>query len=293
MRKLFTLCFGLLLSQHAYADDNWYVKGDIQSMTGQYSNSTERSSLVTGGLFLSADYLDHGGFTLGYNYTNIKFKAPLQDIKQHDLTGNVRFNFRTDALPGVLTLRLDVHGINNDDASGNTDAVQAYGAQLSFLNYAKTMYADLGYNYSKYQFNFNVQQFTPTLGMGFNDGSDWLQLRGYLIRLSDNTRAQGKDQTSALEAKWTHWFGVNNLLAVDNLRVGAVLGERIYAVDNDSSSVYNLSDLQTAGYSLGLEWKFGDHMSMLLVAGLEKYENKLINDKYDSRMAYVDLGYQW
>ena len=293
MRKLATLCLGLLLCQNAYAEDDWYVKSDIQSMTGQYANSTQRSSLTAGGLFLSADYLDHGGFTLGYNYTNIKFKAPLKDIKQHDITGNIRMNFRTDSLPGVLTLRFDVHGINNNDVTGNTDAVKTYGAQLSFVNYAKSMYMDLGYNYSRYQFKFNVQQFTPTLGMGFNEGADWLQLRGYLIRLSDKNRAQGKGQTNALEAKWTHWFGVNNFLAVDNLRANAVLGERIYAVDNDSSSVYNLSDLQTAGYSLGLEWKFGDHMSVLFVAGLEKYENKLIKDKYDSRMAYIDLGYQW
>ncbi|MDQ6961960.1 MAG: hypothetical protein Q9M28_05455 [Mariprofundaceae bacterium] len=293
MRKIVWLFSVFWLFQGTAYAQNWYVKTDAQTIYGKYSKSAQRNDMVGAGLFVSADYLDHGGFTLGYNYTQVNLKAPLQSITQNDFTGNIRLNFHPDALPGVLTMRLDLHTINNDDASGLTDAVKAYGSQVSFLNYAKSLYVDVGYNYSKYQFNFNVNQITPTLGMGFNDASEWVQLRAYIIKLSDKKRAQGKSSTNALEVKWTHWFAVDNFLAADNLRASAMLGERIYAVDSDSASVYNLTDLQTGAYSLGLEWKLGDHTTFMMMGGLEKYENKTIQDKYESRFAYMNLGYQW
>ncbi|MDQ6990688.1 MAG: hypothetical protein Q9M11_03050, partial [Mariprofundaceae bacterium] len=56
--------------------------------------------------------------------------------------------------------------------------------QLSFLNYRKSFYADLGYAYSSYPKGLSVSQLTPTVGLGFNQAADWLQMRVYWVKPS-------------------------------------------------------------------------------------------------------------
>jgi len=274
------------------AEGDWSVKTDMQALYGNYSGSASRSSLASGGLILSSDYLEKGGFSLAANYTRLAFKTG-NNINQQGYYANVRYNLNFDALPGSVTLRLDGHLVNNNDVTGNTDNVKVVAPQISFINYAKTFYIDLGYARSSYQNNLNVDQFTPTLGFGFNGGADWLQLRGFFIKPSNALRAQNKSSTAAVDVKWSHWFAPGSWHHLEKMQLGGLVGERIYTVDNDAAAVYNLADIQRGSFSLALQWRLAESVSLMLMGGNEAYINNTIGDNYDNRFVYLDISKIW
>ncbi len=274
------------------ADSDWAIKTDVQTLYGNYSGSLQRSSLLSGGLILSADYLDKGGFSLAANSTQLTFKAG-NTINQQGYFANARYKLYFDALPGPLTLMLNGHYINNNDGTGNTNHVQVVAPQVSFLNYAKTFYVDFGYAHSVYQNNLNVEQLTPTLGFGFNQGADWVQLRGWFIKPSNPLRAQNKRSTTAADIKWSHWFAAGAWHHLEKIQLGGLLGERIYAVDNDAAAVYNLSDIQRGSLSLALQWQLSESLHVMGMGGNERYRNNTINNAYDNRFAYLDISKNW
>ena len=274
------------------AEDDWSIKTDLQAAYGSYSGSQQRSSLSGGGLILSADYLETGGFSLAANYSNLIFKTG-SSINQQGYYGNLRYHLYFDALPGPLTAQINGHFISNNDLTGDTDNVNVIAPQVSFINYAKTFYADIGYARSSYQNNLNVDQFTPTVGFGFNSGSDWLQIKGYFIKPSNPLRAQNKSSTSAADIKWSHWFAPGAWHAIEKIQLGGVVGERIYAVDNDAAAVYNLADIQRGSISLALEWRLAESLHLMLLAGNERYLDNSIGNSYSNSFAYVNISKTW
>ena len=283
----------MLTGFSAQADEAWYVSTTLQSAVGDYAGSLQRESFVSGGVVLSADYLERAGLTLGYTRTHVSFVPGISSTEQDALFGSGRIKLTPDGVLGTLTLRLDGHYVDNNDLSGNTDNVGAIAPLVSFLPYSKKYYVDLGYAHSVYQNNLKVDQLTPTLGLGLNDGSDWLQLRGFLIKPSNASRAQGKEDTLGLEGKWTHWLAPGNLLWLDNARLGGMVGERIYTVDPDGGSLSNLADVQKGGVSFGAEWRVSDETNLLLMASHDWYENLSIADPYRSASAYFSLTREW
>ncbi len=297
MRVLITvavLCVGMVGVQGAALAESgdWQVKSDTQGSYGKYSGSIKRKSLVNVGVIISADYLEKGGFSLGGNYTKLTFNAG-STLNQQSIYGSLRYNIYLDAFPGPLTLRVDGHGINNNDATGNTDNVKVIAPQISFLNYSKTFYIDLGYARSSYKNNLKVDQWTPTLGVGFNEGADWLQVRGYFIKPSNKLRAQNVSRTAAVDVKWTHWLAPDAWLGLEQVQLAGLFGERIYAVDGDAAAVYNLADVQKGSLSFALQWKLSQSLHLMLVGGNERYLDKTINDSYNNRYAYIDFSTQW
>jgi len=292
---LITFIASLICAQHTSlaAESAWSTKTDVQAIYGSYGSALSRKSITSGGLILSANYLEQGGFAFGGSYTKLAFKNVTSDINQQSYYGSMHYNVYLDAIPGPLTLRLDGHGINNNDTSGNTDNVRVVAPQLSFLNYDKTFYTDLGYAYSVYQNNLKVHQLTPTIGFGFNALSDWVHLRGYFIKPSNALRAQGKNSTAALEAKWTHWFAPGSWHRLENIQLSGLMGERIYAVDHDAATVYNLADIQRGSISLALQWRLTETLSLMLMGGNENYLNNTASDSYSNRYGYLNLSTQW
>ncbi len=295
MKKYMVLALAsmVLAASTGYAEEGtWDVKTDVQANYGSYNKSTLRNNITSSGVILSADYLDLGGFSLAANTTNIQYKVG-PAINQQSYFASLRYKAYFDALPGVLTLRLDGHLINNNDVTGNTDGVRVIAPQISFVDFDKSYYLDFGYARSTYKNQLNVDQFTPTVGFGFNEQADWLQLRGYFIRSSNALRSQGKSSTAAVDAKWTHWFAPDNWLALDQMSIGVLGGERIYAVDGDAAAVYNLADIQQGSGSLALQWKLSETMRWMIVGGQESYIDQTINNKYDSRFVYTNISVAW
>lgn len=318
---IFIICFWCMTSQ-AWSADDWYMKSSGQFLLKNYSGSSQLENLFGFGVFLTGDYLERGGFSIGYNFNQTNYKSglasELQENNENILFLSGRTNFHPDSLSGKLTLRLDGY-IGNDETSfristpvsgpmgGGTsqktitvdDKFSVVSPMVSFLNYAKTFYADLGSAYSNYRSddngtdNIDIVQWTPTLGVGFNRAYDWLQLRGYFIDLSNSNRVGEKETTSALEAKWTHWFSADALLNLHNVRLAVLTGERIYAVDSDACSLCNVPDLQTGLVSVTAEWKISEQAHVLFQGGHESYESLLLNESYSSTYLYGYLSRSW
>jgi hypothetical protein len=278
--------------------EQWYMRMDVQALYTDYSGSVQRGSLGNLGFFVRADYLERGGVTFGYNRTSLTGEEAGPDIEQDNIFVSGRWQTTPDWASGRVTLRLDGYSISNDDATGATDDVRVIAPQVSYLNYDQTFYFDLGYAESSYGDSvliadtLDVEQWTPTLGFGFNEQRDWLQLRAYLIEPSSPVRAQNEEATAALQVNWTHW-STNRILGIDNFRYSVLLGERVYAVDPDAGSIYNLSDLQTGAATIGAEWLPGEKSRVLLLLGVERYEERNIGEEYDSAFAYLNFTYSW
>jgi len=280
------------------APNEWSVKVTPQFTYGSYNNSPTRDSITSFGIFGEAQYLDRFGFTIGGASTDLKMKLGVPTIKQNNSFLSGKYNFTPDSLPGRLTLRADIHRATNNDATNETNGVTVIAPQVAFLSYDKSQYFDLGYARSKYgdsnigNGSLTVTQWTPTVGVGFNKGADWLQLRAYAISVSNAARAQNKSGTDAVEAKWTHYYAFPGGLTPEKIQLSGLFGERIYAVDGDSASLYNLTDMQQGGVSVGGQWKLAEDSHLLLQSGYDRYINGT-NTTYSAAYVYVGISGQW
>jgi len=326
MRNVVTLLL-LFLAQNTCADD-WYWTGSAQTLFKSYNISTELDSLCGIAASFSADYLERSGFSLGYslNHTEYKphFDTGIVEIDERTLYLGAHSNHHPNSLPGVLTLQLGAY-LGKDSirsksvTTTNTSPGPGPGGQtsstrrfistddnyevvnpvISYSNYRKTFYADLGYAFSHYASDDNntddldVQQWTPTLGFAFNRGYDWLQLRVYWISLSNSNRVAGKKSTSALETKWIHWYNQNKPSYLHSTQISVLIGERRYAVDSDSTSLFNIPELQTAAFSIGGTWVLAEQTNLLALGGYERYENPSVDDKFNAIYMFAYLSHQW
>jgi hypothetical protein len=180
------------------------------------------------------------------------------------------------------------------DAQSEAEVSAHYGVtRLSLRSDQGLLQADLGYALSSYHGNLALHQFTPTVGFGFNEQYDWVQLRGYIIHSSNSQRTEGKTNTYSLEGKWFHYFKPGALLGLDRVQATVLAGKRIFAVDGDAGAVYNLADMQKGSLSLGANWKLGGGWAILAIGGYERYEDGDIDDDYDNRFVYLDLSKSW
>ena len=293
---------GLAIGDHAQSqppgEQRWFLRTDIQGLVGQYSGSTARDSLANLGAFVHADYFERGGFTIGYNGTALGFNDGSEDVDQDNLFLSGRIAFTPDALDGRITLRFDVYDTGNN-AADVSDSVSAGAARVSYLSFGERFYWDVGFTRSDYGRDttsgepVELDQLTPTLGFALNQQRDWLQLRAYLIRPSHPIGQSMQDSTSAIELKWTHWLPPNGFLGLESLRFSALGGERLFAVDQDAATIYNLSELQTRGLSFGGEWDIGERSSVMVIAGVENYENPDLASRYRSPYLYLNFSREW
>lgn len=70
------ICFWFMVGQ-AWSAEDWYWKGSGQFLLKSYSGSTQFENLSGFGVFLSGDYLERGGFSVGYNFNHTNYKSGL------------------------------------------------------------------------------------------------------------------------------------------------------------------------------------------------------------------------
>ncbi|MEE9424690.1 MAG: hypothetical protein V3V18_06890 [Methylococcales bacterium] len=274
----------------AFGESSWNYRLDIPGEGGVYSNSRFRNAIAGAGLFVRADH-PAGGVTLGYNRTRINFKAGIGDIDQDDWFVSGRLHFQPALLTGKLSTRLDIYRVDNNDPGDFTDDVVVIAPQVSWINQNQSLYFDLGYAHSIYRHHLDINQFTPTVGFAFNQKYDWIQLRSYLIHSTDSLRSQGKSETIAVEAKWTHYFGHDMPLgALENIKIGLLAGERVFAVDGDTADVFNLSNTQKGSVSLTTQWALTDNQKLLFGFSLSRYKNGFVGDTYILPLAYANYS---
>ncbi len=287
----------LLLSQSGIAsDDTWYFKAKAYAQQTNYQDSTIRESLDSAGLVFSIDYLDKSELKLGIFQQDIKFlpTSSITDVEETGVLLAYQHHFFSDA--GRFTLRLDAYHIENE--SNFIDMIDIANPIIAYINNTKTFYADLGYSVSLYRADnpivedLDITQITPTLGFGLNDNFDWLQLRGYFISPSLSSRLPDDEDKSAVEIKWIHWFNTN-ILSIDKIVINLLGGERLFAVDSDTNTVYNLADIQTKSAALSIDWKLGKSTHLVVSGGSTDYESLLSDEIYSSKYVYLNISTQW
>ncbi len=284
------LSAALLAPSPAKAGDRFTVSLLGDAAFAVYGGSETRDSYLSGGLLLRADYLDRGGFTIGYHRDVLTLKDGIEEINQDDIFLSGRIETTLDALHGSLIPSFDLHFTTNDDTGKSIDTVRVYTPRISYLNLDRTLLLSLGFTRSVYPDGLHVDQWTPTVGFG----SDriWLQLKGYRIDPSEPERVQRIDGTSAVEAKLTIWT-TSRPLGIESFHFGLLAGERVLAADADTGILYNLTDLQKGAVNAGIRFRLTRSLHLPLFLGVERYENKVIDDSYQSSYLYVGLLKTW
>ena len=295
--------------------NDWTLKLSPQMFYVGYAGSPVRNDLIGSGVYFDAQYLDRGSIAGGAVYTRLNLKEKYSALNQASEFLSGQLNFTPESLPGRLSLRVDGHQINNDDPYNESDDVQALASLVSFFHESKSFYVDLGYAISFYnespltvqQFippsllkkvnkgSLTVQQWTPTLGVGFNQGQDWLQLRLYDISVSNPKRAM-RPHTDAVEIGLTHYLASQSVWMPRWVMVGALVGNRMYAVDADTELVYNLSDEQKGGGFVTAQWDLSAHYKATLSGGYDVYETRNETDDrylYSGTHVYMGMTAQW
>ena len=298
-------CMALLslpIGQEARGADTLALKLSAQGMYMGYSGSPTRANLTSSGVLLDMQYLDRGGILAGGDYTTLRAKGAGQSITQNSAFVAGYVHMTPDSLPGRLTLRMDLLGVSNNDRTNETDQVRLWAPRLSYLSRGKSFYLDAGYADSRYGDSINpargtlhVKQWAPAVGFGFNQNADWLQFRLYDIRNTNALRSANKTRTTAVEASWTHYFKAGGWMP-ELVQFGVLGGERMYAFDPDTQVVYNLTDLQKEGVTLGARWKLGGNTRLHLSTGHNRYESPAAGTPathYTGTYGYAGLSFQW
>jgi hypothetical protein len=279
-----------------HAPGAWKLSITPQFSYGSYNNSPTRDTVASTGVAAEFDYLERGGVSLSATNTDLKLLQDMPTVKQSSGTLAGYMNLTPDVLPGRLNMRAEILHADNNDVTNETNAVNAFAPRISFLNYAKTFYLDIGYAVSGYGDSYigngtlTVKQLTPTIGFGFNAGADWLQLRAFNIRVSNALRAQNLSGTNANELQWTHYLASRDEWMPQQLQIGAVFGKRIYAVD--AGSIYNFADIQQGGAALGMQWALAEDAYLSLSGGQDRYDagGGVV---YTASHVYLGMGKQW
>ncbi|THB70704.1 MAG: hypothetical protein D6B28_08755 [Gammaproteobacteria bacterium] len=296
IKKIIALSALSILAGSAIAADaanNWKKTTSVSALGGNYYQAYVRNTYHGGGIKFSGNYLNKYGFSVGVKNSLITYNLGYNDIEQNSLFLSGRYNFFSDEVKGTIVTKVDAYYIDNDDVTGNSDKVSAIAPQVAYMPYSGVYSLNLGTAYTNYQNNLSVTQITPGFGLAFNNKMGWLSLGAYFIKPDNPNRAMGIDSTEAVEVSVTHWLKKGEFLPINFLTASLMLGERIYAVDNTSNSVYNVLDIQEGSVSVGCSWDIGSKFSLLSVLGHEKFRDINFNDEYSSNYIYLSLSKKW
>ena len=288
-----------ILITNVYAGEHWYVDATADAKAGRYSDSILRDNFYSASVWLNIDYLDEYSFAFAYNNLTINFKdadagSGEFDITQDAFTGQFQYYFYNDALAGKITTQLVAYRLINNSPATMAGNVSIIAPKLAYMHYDKDLSMDIEYVWSGYaNSNLVIQQFAPAIGFGFNQNSDWLEFKAYLITSNDKNLSQGEDLLTSARVKWKHWLDPGAIFGVDSFFIDALAGQRIFAVDNETYTVYNLEDIQQASVLLGFGWRPGEDFDISAVAGIEQYENKNIDHTYNREYLYISLTKHW
>jgi len=320
-KRIFILILSYLLPNTLFADNEspWYVSTSANINLSVFSESEIIDTQTELSFFIDADYVEKFSLSAGLIYQEQK---NLNNILNNILYAGGQYHIYPESMPGKVTLSIDTYHEGKNSAVKKTsnnipgpgggmpqttsvtterisNSLKIVNPVVSFMNYTKSLYADLGYAYSEYASSdteiekFNVKQWTPTLGFSFNDQYDWLIFRHYNIDLSNDSRSPGITKTSAYEIKLTHWVKNTDNSSLDNLQFSFLTGDRLFTVDHDARKVYNLSDMQTAALSIGGNWKYKNKSSFYIYTGLEEYKNIFSNNDYYNIFIYSGYKKNW
>lgn len=247
-------------------------------MTGNYKDSLTMSNQHGTGLRVTGEYKKMWGITGGVQSTRINMEPVTQTSAQDQdnwlLSGHI--HTPSTSLPGRWTFQVDGHQIHNDSKRGNSDGVRVIAPQVTWLSFSQALKLDVGYASSSYRGTSTVHQLSYGLGFGFNQNKNWLQTRGYLIKNLDPINSLGQTSTRGANMALTHFFQSQTVWIPSSITFGLERGRKVYGVDVQTQTVYNLPMLNEGGESLSASWALNRSTNLNLQANHTRYFSELI-----------------
>ena len=243
-------------------------------MTGHYADSLTMNNQRGLGVRVMGEMNKSLGFTVGLQSTRIDM-APITQVSTQNQDNWLLSGYAhkpSNMLPGRWTFQLDAHQVHNDALQSNTSHVRAIAPQITWLSYTQPLKVDFSYAASNYKDTpATIHQISSAIAYGFNDATDWLQVRSYAINNLTASEALGQSSTRATDFKLTHFLKAQHKWAPAHVTVGLERGKRIYVVDMASQTVYNLPMLNEGGENIAASWKLGTKTDLNLQFSKTRY----------------------
>jgi hypothetical protein len=263
----------------ASAQDAWQFNSSITAMTGHYTDSLIMNNQRGLGARISGEKSKSWGFTAGLQSTRIDM-APITQVSTQNQDNWLLSGYAhkpSIMLPGRWTFQLDAHQVHNDAPQSNTSDVRSFAPQVTWLSYTQPLKVDFSYASSNYKNTpAAIHQLSSAIAYGFNDATDWLQVRSYAINNLTTSEALGQSSTRAVDFKLTHFLKTQNKWALSNVTVGLERGKRIYVVDMASQTVYNLPMLNEGGENIAANWKLSTKTDLNLQFSKTRYYSESV-----------------
>jgi len=263
---MITLCAGGVQA----SDNKWRVDASASFRVDSKMDLQERTAYRFGFNRTIMDELASNGELSGISFLGGSYR-----LYSHDLQG--QFDLSVDTL----------------FLSPEEEALAQYtvfSPQLAYRSFDRKLYMDLGYAYSRYdETKISVHQWTPTFGFSVTR-HDWFQFRGYVIDAYALNRGGDNTLYTAAEGSWTHRFR-DNLLGLSRIKARALLGRRMYAVDQDLKTVQGLSDEQGGSLSFSMHWSLPYNWDLMFQNSIEEYYGS--ENPYRLNYGYFGVERRW
>ena len=274
-RSIFILLFILPTSSFS-SDGEWTVNTSLLAGSGAYSNSLLMDHQRFSEIRITATSPEQLGFSVGVidssiNMQSLPYLPPTQNQKNYLLSGFVPI--KTIPFSGRWDFRIDTHFIFNDDPSKTTADASVFAPQIGWKSMLDPIYANVSYARSKYPSDLVVHQVSPSIGMGFNSGRDWIQWRGYWIDGMNASREGSLTNSRGSDFKLTHITQQLMQIIPKSITVGVLTGERIYTVDMDTKIVNNLPMTNIGGHSISATWSLPEAIEMTVFLEESKFHS--------------------
>ncbi len=257
----------------AYAQDLWQFNSSINANTGNYIDSRTMNHQHGLGIRIGGEKENRWGFTAGLQATHINM-APINpnSVQRQDnwlLSGHI--HQPSTAWLGRWTLKIDAYTVRNDAPYTNTSSVNAVAPQISWVARTKPLKIDLGLASSNYTNTASIYQLSPSIAYGFNNATDWVQIRSHVISNLTPSEALGRSQAHAVETKITHFVGHPSSWAPTSITIGVEHGKKIYWIDMTSQTLYNQPMIDEGGESISASWQLAPKTSLNLLLNQTRY----------------------
>ncbi len=286
----------LCLPTLAMAQEDWRFSGAVNTMTGEYQQAQVMRQQHGQGVRISGEQRNAWGFTAGVQATHIDMQpwVPKATQEQNNWLLSSHRYVPSASQTGRWKLQLDVHRVFNDAVQGNSDGVSAVMPQVGWVSLERPLSFDLSYAHSRYQNTPAIHQISPSVGLGFNNGQNWFQIRGYVIQGLEPNLSMGMSSSHATDLRLTQLLQSSSPWVPKSITLGVERGKKIYFVDAVTQTVHNLPMRNDGGENISARWYLGAKTHLTLQLQQTCYfSNALTAHEFTLKTMSAQLGRDW
>lgn len=256
------------------AQQAWQVDSELIHAQGDYHDSYSMKHQRSNGLRVSGEYQKQWGVSAGLIATTIDLNSPQGSnpaIHQQNWLLSSHLHLPSSPTPGRWTVQLDAHRIENDTIQGDSNGVHVIAPQIRWASASAPIILGLSYAESHYKDSPTTRQYTPSIGLGFDQNKYWLQVDLYAINHLEPSRALGQSSTQGTDIKLTQFLSPGETWKPRSITVGIETGKKYHAVNMTNQTVYNLPMTNTGGANITAAWPLSTGTALYLQLNKTRY----------------------